>query len=79
MPRIEQQPAKKGSQKWLQQLVNNHPGVLAHELAPALHFAPGDQIFWLSPLKDDAYSKYSDDAFLERLNINLPKYSLDMF
>jgi hypothetical protein len=53
--------------------------MLAHELAPALHFAPGDQIFWLSPLKDDAYSEYSDDAFLERLNINLPKKSLEMF
>jgi hypothetical protein len=79
MPRIEQQPAKKGSQKWLQQLVNNRPDLFARESAPALHLAPGDQIFWLSPLKDDAYSEYSDDAFLERLNINLPKYSLDMF
>jgi hypothetical protein len=79
MPRIEQQPAKKGSQKWLQKLVNIQPDMLAHELAPALHFAPKDQIFWLSPLENDAYSEYSDDAFLERLNIKLPKKSLEMF
>jgi hypothetical protein len=79
MPRIEQQLAKKGSQKWLQILVNNRPDVLARELAPALRLAPGDQIRWLSPLESDAYSEYSDDAFLDRLNINLPKTSLEMF
>ncbi len=79
MPRIEQQLAKKGSQKWLQKLVNNQPDVLAHEMAPALHLAPGDQIFWHSPLENDSYSEYSDSAFLERLKIKLPKKSLEMF
>jgi hypothetical protein len=79
MSRIEQQLAKKGSQKWLQQLVNNKPDIVDHELAPALHLAPGDQIFWRSPLESDAYSEYSDSAFLKRLNIKLPKKSLEMF
>lgn len=79
MPRIEQQLAKKGSQKWLQQLINNLPDMLALELAPALHLGPGDQIFWCSPLENDSYSEYSDYAFLERLNINLPKKSLEIF
>ena len=71
--------AKKGSQKWLQKLVNNRPDMLARELAPALRLASGDQIFWLSPIKSDAYSEYSDDTFLECLNINLSKNSLEMF
>jgi len=76
---MEQHLSNKGSQKWLQKLVNNQPGMLAHELTPALHLAPKDQIFWLSPLKGDAYSEYSGDAFLERLEIALPKNSLEMF
>lgn len=79
MPRVQQQLAKKGSQKWLQQLVNSRPELLARELAPALHLVPGEQIQWLSPIRSDAYAEYSDDAFLERLNINLPKNSLEIF
>ena len=79
MPRIVQQLAKKGSQKWLQQLVNFQPEILASELAPRLGLAPGDKISWLSPIDNDGFSEYSDDAFLERLNIKLPKKSIEMF
>lgn len=79
MPRIEQQPAKKGSQKWLQKLVNYRPELLSRELAPVIGLAPGNQIFWRSPLENDSYSEYSDSAFLERLDIKLPKKSLEMF
>ena len=79
MPRIEQQLAKKGSQKWLQQLVNDRPDLLVRELTPALRLAPGDRILWLSPIESDVYSEYSDSAFLELLDINLQKNSLEMF
>jgi hypothetical protein len=53
--------------------------MLASELAPALGLTLGDKISWLSPIDNDAYSEYSDDAFLERLNINLSKNSLETF
>jgi len=79
MPRIEQQLAKKGSQKWLQQLVNDRPDLLVRELTPALRLALGDRILWLSPIESDVYSEYSDSAFLELLDINLQKNSLEMF
>jgi hypothetical protein len=53
--------------------------MLSRELAPALGLTPGDQITWLSPRESDAFAEYSDDAFLERLNVTLPKTSLEKF
>ena len=61
-------PASKGSQKWLQELVNGCPELLNRELAPLLNIAP-DAVKWISPLRDDAYVEYQDGKFLDRLGI----------
>jgi hypothetical protein len=81
MPRILQHlaRARKGSQKWLQLLVNDKPEILSRELAPALRLNSNDRIEWLSPLYDDASAEYSDEAFLIRLNVLLPRTPLENF
>jgi hypothetical protein len=79
MPRIVQQLGRKGSQKWLQVLVNEKPGLLTRDLVPMLGLKQCDQVEWLSPLKADAYAEYSDDAFLKRLKVYLPRTPLEYF
>src|SRR3972149_1570207 len=79
MPRKEQQTAKRGSQKWLQVLVNDKPEILDREIAQLLQLESDNQIEWLSPMKDDAYAEYSDDEFLERLKVNLNQVTLGNF
>jgi len=53
MGRIIQQKGKKGSLKWVQNTINNHPDILdssINKFLPASHNQP---IEWLSPLADD--------------------------
>jgi hypothetical protein len=79
MPRISQRKAQRGSQRWLQALVNERPDVFAREFLPQIGYAPEDQLEWLSPLRTDAYSEYRDEAFLERLDVTLSRTSLSEF
>ena len=78
MPRHPRYKRYAGSEKWLQKLVNECPhlldGAIRHKLKPS----PG-KIQWLSPLADDDYSEYSDQEFLNKLEISLPKFPLDKF
>ena len=71
-------PASKGSQKWLQELVNGCPELLNRELAPRLNIAP-DAVNWLSPIRDDAYAEYRDGDFLDRLGIDHATVPLKSF
>ena len=79
MPRIKQARALRGSQKWFQILVNERRELLERHLAEALGIVDCEGIHWLSPLKDDGYAEYSDQAFLERLDITLESESLGSF
>jgi hypothetical protein len=79
MSRWEQGRASKGSQKWLQLLVNEHPEIINGGLADQLGLAPNEYIQWLSPLKADDYAEYRDQQFLDRLDITLEKVSLNSF
>ena len=67
MPRAPQKQATRGSQKWLQLLVNQTPHLLDSAIAPHLSLSPTDKITWLSPLATDRYAEYRDDAFLKKL------------
>ena len=66
--RVPQKPGTKGSQKWMQVLVNQAPYVLDRAIARELNLTPAEKIQWLSPLADDAYAEYRDQAteYLER-------------
>jgi hypothetical protein len=79
MPRIEQGIAIKGSQKWIQKLVNEKPKMLNSLVKEQLNLTDTDSITWLSPLAEDGYAEYRDQAFLDLLNIKLPNVSLSDF
>lgn len=74
--------APKGSQKWLQTLVNE---CLVNEcpemlLLPSgkLQSKPSD-IQWLSPLQSDEYAEYGDQCAIDRLGIKLKRCQLEQF
>jgi hypothetical protein len=78
MGRFKQKKGRKGSLKWIQVLVNDRPGLLLAELSGPAHLGDGEQIDWLSPLRDDDHAEYSDEAFLELLGVE-PKVLLKSF
>ncbi|MCC5988202.1 MAG: hypothetical protein JJT95_11015 [Pararhodobacter sp.] len=61
MSRLPQNPATRGSQKWLQHAVARAPHLLQPPSLPALT--------WLSPLAGDDFAEYRDGAFLQRLGL----------
>jgi len=79
MTRITQPAARKGSQKWIQKLVNEKPEVLNSHIRMKLNLSDNETIKWLSPLKNDGYAEYRDGDFLERLGVKLEKVPLSQF
>ena len=70
--------AYKGSQKWLQILVNDRPELLNREIAGRRRLREGD-IRWLSPIRKDNFREYHDQAFIDRLEIKLDERPLKSF
>jgi len=56
MPRIQQGPAVKGSQKWIQKLINKNPDLLNFRIRTQLNLPDTDTITWLSPIEEEGYS-----------------------
>ena len=79
MSRIPQHRAAKGSQKWIQKLVNERPDLLTSFTRTQLDLPNTDTITWLSPTAEDEYAEYRDQAFLDLLGIKVPKVSLSDF
>ncbi len=67
MSRVPQKRANRGSQKWIQVLVNQAPHLLDRAIARHLNLSPTDKIVWLSPLAQDAYAEYRDEMFLSKI------------
>ena len=78
MSRVQQKPAKRGSQKWLQLAVNKRQKLLDALITPQLGTTL-PSIEWLSPLKSDDYAEYRDRDFLSRLGLDLKHYPLGQF
>jgi len=74
MPRIQQRPGVKGSQKWIQTLVNEKLYLLSSLIRTQLNLPDTATITWHSPIAEDGYAEYQDQAFLDLLGIKLPKY-----
>lgn len=70
--RKPQMRAERGSQRWLQELVERDPSLIDD----AIGLGP---LRWLSPVAPDEYAEYRDESFLELLGIALPKRSLQSF
>lgn len=79
MTRFPQPQARKGSQKWIQKLVNDRPEILNSQIWSTLNFPEKEDIQWLSPLKRDNYAEYRDQAFLNLLGVKLDKMPLAQF
>jgi hypothetical protein len=79
MARFVQAEAIRGSQRWIQKLINEKPHLLNSLIKSRKFISENDEIQWMSPLKEDGYAEYRDEAFLELLNINLKLYSLKDF
>jgi len=79
MARHEQNRAAKGSQFWLQHLVNSQPDPINRALRKSIGATEADSIEWLSPLSDDAFAEYQDGEFLEKLGIRPEERSLETF
>jgi len=65
---IPQKIGNKGSLKWIQVLVNEHSAVFNRRIASCLKLK-FDRIQWLSPVEQDNYSEYRDEAFVEVLGL----------
>jgi hypothetical protein len=59
----------KGSQKWIQDIINICPELLNELIRQKVTSLSGRKICWKSPLKEDDYSEYRDTAFLEKINL----------
>ena len=79
MGRIEQRRGNKGSLKWIQHINNEKAGVLNSRINSHLGNDNIKLIEWVSPLKNDDYAEYRDQAFLDRLDIKLTHKKLSSF
>jgi hypothetical protein len=75
--RVIQEEGKRGSLKWIQRAVNDHPGVLARDLLPKLGGAKA--IDWRSPRREDDFAEYRDSAFLRLLGLEQWNDALSAF
>lgn len=79
MSRVRQRRASRGSQKWIQLLVNQVPHLLDRAIAQHLSFSATDKIVWLSPLAADDYAEYRDETFLSRIEAHADVAPLSAF
>ena len=79
MSRFPQKAGVKGSQKWIQKLVNGKPEVFNAEIRKQLTHSDAESITWLSPREEDNYAEYRDQAFLDLHGLNLTKAPLSDF
>ncbi len=77
-PRPRTEDAK-GSQKWIQDLINTYPEILNAHIREKFPSLTGREIMWLSPVKSDEYAEYRDAAFLEKLGLEEIKKDLKNF
>ena len=73
MGRFPQPLSQKGSQKWIQKIVNERPELLSSKIGECHDSLSGENVLWLSPLESDEYAEYGDHAFLDILDIKVEK------
>jgi len=71
MGRFPQPLSQKGSQKWLQKIVNKMPELLSSKIGECCDSLSGEDVLWLSPLEGDEFAEYRDQAFLDLLDVKV--------
>lgn len=79
MSRYPQGPGERGSLRWIQHFVNERAGELDEAIRSASGGGIETPIEWRSPLEDDDFAEYRDDAFLDRVGVTLQERSLESF
>ncbi len=69
MPRRERPAQTTRSEHWLRVAVNEATDDLNAQLIQAFGWSPVETIRWLSPLRDDDFAEYYDQAFLDRVGL----------
>ena len=70
--------ARKGSQRWLQLVVNRCPEIIDRAIGEAIGLGQDETIEWVSPLESDCFREYRDEAFLKRLGITPQQLCLQL-
>jgi len=73
MGRFPQSTSQKGSQKWMQKVVNENPELLNSMICTDLDLPENEKISWLSPLKEDEFAEYRDNQFVNKLDVKTEK------
>ena len=71
MERFIQKKAAKGSQKWIQTLINEKAEILNQQLRIKLVMPKAEKIEWLSPIAEDEYAEYRDEEALALLGLDI--------
>ena len=79
MGRFSQTVGRKGSKKWIQRLINKKTELVNSQIRKDLGLLENEKICWLSPLEEDDYAEYRDQAFIDKLGVKLDKVSLEDF
>lgn len=79
MGRFPQVRGQRGSLKWVQLLVNDCPELIDVPLRQACRLPSNARISWLSPVREDKFAEYRDQAFLDLLGIRLEQRPLGTF
>jgi hypothetical protein len=74
VPQSKENP--KGSQKWVQEIINLCPSLLNRLIQPKIASLSGREIQWTSPLEQDKFAEYRDAAFLK--NLDLQKFTEEL-
>jgi hypothetical protein len=69
----------KGSQKWIQDIINDYPKILDALIRKKIVSLSGREICWKSPLKQDDYAEYRDSDFLRQLGLSELDDKLSLF
>ena len=77
VPQLKEKP--RGSQKWIQDLINACPELINNRIRERVRHLSGREICWVSPLKDDKFAEYRDRAFLERIGLDELSEELQKF
>lgn len=79
MARNENGEGHKGSLKWIQKLVNDHPQILEQELRICFSLPSKIGFRWTSPLREKNFKEYRDEDFLEAIDRSDLKEKLKKF
>ena len=77
--RFRQSRGTKGSQKWIQSIVDRNPTLLSDAIRSAFRMPADWDVQWVSPLVSDEWAEYRDADFLAILGVGRLAPSLEAF